>query len=109
MKQDLALLICAVMKNADDDYAHQAYLESEFGRIMMCYTDDRYFGKSDIEIVSFGTSSIIQCVPSPLCDVIANCIQKEEIGALVFNKGTDHMYTIPIPLIEMAILKNCDY
>ena len=95
-EQNLDVLVFGSVMNGD--HFHQAYSDTEEGRLMMCYTTKAHAMKEHRRIAEGG---LMMCREISIWEMLNNVFNKKSIFGLVFNPEDENMVIIPKMIMEI--------
>ena len=103
--ENLELIISCIDDPTHPGCAFQSYVDTDFGRLMLCYTsyahadkEKRQLPSNDNRIVSRATASCRR--------ILDNMLNNSATAGLAFNSDCFNSYIIPKKLLQIAMLNH---
>ncbi|MBP3855219.1 MAG: hypothetical protein IK990_06375 [Ruminiclostridium sp.] len=101
-EEDLGVMTWSISADPQGSHAYHAYIDTEFGRVMMCYTSKAHAMKEWRRLPS-SDHRAEGCLVIPLRDIINNMFNKQAIFGLVFNSDDYEKYVM-VPKVMLEFL-----
>lgn len=104
-EQDLELIISCIDDPLHPGIGYQSYIDTEFGRLMLCYTTMAHANKENRQLPA-GDMRNISTATAKCRSIIDNMLTKSVIAGLVFNSDTQKPMIVMKDILQMAMLIN---
>lgn len=101
-EEDLSVLTWSISADPQGCQAYHAYIDTEYGRLMMCYTSKAHAMREWRRLPSFD-HRMEGCLAAPLGDIMNNMFNKNAIFGLIFNSDDDEKYVM-VPKVMLEFL-----
>ena len=101
-EEDLSVLTWSISADPQGCQAYHAYIDTEYGRLMMCYTSKAHAMREWRRLPSFD-HRMEGCLAAPLRDIMNNMFNKQAIFGLIFNSDDDEKYVM-VPKVMLEFL-----
>ena len=92
-EEDLSVMTWSISADPQGSQAYHAYIDIEYGRLMMCYTSKAHAMREWRRLPSYD-HRMEGCLIAPLRDIMNNMFHKQAIFGLIFNSDDDEKYVI---------------
>ena len=104
-EQDLELIISCIDNPLQPGIGYQSYIDTEFGRLMLCYTTMAHANKEKRQLPA-GDMRNVSTATAKCRSIIDNMLTKPVIAGLVFNSDTQKPMIVMKDILQMAMLIN---
>ena len=102
-EEDLELIISCIDDPIQDNTAYQSYIDTGYGRLMLCYTSKAHAAKETRHLPD-GDDGNISTGIAKCRSILDNMFNKSVIIGLVFNSDCQDAFIIPKDIIQIAML-----
>lgn len=100
--ENLELIISCIDDATHPGYAFQSYVNTEFGRLMLCYTSNAHADKEKRKLPG-DDNRIVSSATASCRSILDNMLNKSVIAGLAFNSDCFNSYIIPKELLQIAM------